>query len=189
MHIITLTMLAHASIRNHLLCSKLCQYNLRTSIYYTNTIGGGAVTAGCNMLIRIISWKGTAVMESSSVYEAGMDSPEYEAVFNCYGKLHQLMKRSHSNLIPSLVSKRLISQDTEEKTMQNGITDSNKVLFILEDVRSSVRLQSTHFQDFIEVLQEDPYYNDGIDLLQKELSMTKSKRDERLASLESKEII
>ncbi len=173
----------------HITLYEITYYAQNYSIYYTNTAGGGAVTTGCDMLIRIISRKGAAVMESSLVYEAGMDSPEYEAVVNCYGKLHQLMKRSHSNLIPSLVSKRLISQDTEEKTMQSGITDSNKVRFILEDIRSSVRLQSTHFQDFIEVLQEDPYYNDGIDLLQKELSMTKSKRDERLASLESKEII
>ncbi len=110
------------------------------------------------------------------------DSPEYAAIIDCGRELQEVIGRSYLSLTPSLLSKKLISRDTEERTRLNS-TGSDIASHLLSDIRSSIRRKSTCFQEFIEILREDSYCDDVRDMLLEKLSLIRRKKDKSLVSL------
>lgn len=100
---------------------------------------------------------------------------EYQAIRRCRHSLKELIQHDYHDLASSLLSKGLISVDTESKTRLNS-TGAEIANTLLANVESTVEVEPRLYSDFLEALGGS-YYNsvrDELERVRDELERTRN---------------
>ena len=97
------------------------------------------------------------------------NSPEYEAVLQCTQDLVASLQYCIPSVTAACLSKGLISKDVEDYTFTNN-PDSQKAARLLACIRESIRIESTKYQAFIEVLEGETYLEGALMKLKEKFS-------------------
>ena len=96
--------------------------------------------------------------------ESTLHSPEYNTIKKRYDMLVDFLKPSIRSLGDRLFAKGLIPEDLNDKLTMNSITEADKARDVLKHLLTCIKLNSSVYDAFVELLKQDP---SNIELLEK----------------------
>ena len=88
---------------------------------------------------------------------------EYQSLVQCADHLTQLIQHNIVSVSTKLFAKGLVPQDVHDSVVSvDGTTNRSKAAKLLLCVRDKIKESAGRFQDFIDVLCEDSYFEDVV---------------------------
>ena len=88
-------------------------------------------------------------------------SVEYQSLVQCADDLTQLIQHNVVSLSSKLFAKGLVAKDVHDSVLSvDAVLNQSKAAKLLSCVIDKIRDSSGRFQDFIDVLGEDTYFED-----------------------------
>ena len=99
------------------------------------------------------------------LYQSGVNMAEqnfeYQSLVQCADDLTQLIQHNVVSLSSKLFAKGLVAKDVHDSVLSvDAVPNQSKAAKLLSCVIDKIRDSSGRFQDFIDVLGEDTYFED-----------------------------
>ena len=86
---------------------------------------------------------------------------EYQSLIQCADDLTQLIQHNVVSVSSKLFAKGLVAKDVHDSTLSaEGVANHSKAAKLLSCVMDRIKESADRFQDFIDVLDEDCYFED-----------------------------
>ena len=101
------------------------------------------------------------VYKDDSRFSMTEQNIEYQSLVQCADDLTQLIQHNVVSVSSKLFAKGLVPQDVHDSSLSvDGTSDRSKAAKLLSCVRDKIKESAGRFQDFIDVLGDDSYFND-----------------------------
>ena len=98
-------------------------------------------------------------VKDTATFNMAEQNVEYQSLVQCADDLTQLIQHNVVSLSSKLFAKGLVAKDVHDSVLSiDGVSNQSKAAKLLSCIIDKIKDASGRFQDFIDVLGEDPYF-------------------------------